>query len=513
MHRHAWRPQLGLALAVLLAAGTACGTRLDKEQIIAAQQSGSSAAAASETGVAASDTSGGFEPGTAESGSAGTDTGAATSLGGAGQSGSSAGASGGTSTGGAAASPGKSTASGAASAAQPGAAAKGSAAKSPGSAASPSGGGAPTPGKATGTPIIIGSVGTSSGIVGAALGPGLPAVRAWVAAVNDSGGIKGHPIKHVFADDGGDPARHRQLVQQMVERDKVVAFVFNFAPLSGQSSVDYLNQKRVPVIGDSGAAQWYYESPMFFPQFTTGRPYVRAMIRAAAAETIPQGKKKLAILNCQEAAFCVDADKLWPEEASKLGYELVFRRQTSLAQPDYTAECLAARNAGADVFGLAMDGNAIGRVANACGRSNFKPIYFIHHSTLLKEQASNPNTQGILVPIPARAYNDTSNPKVVRYQRALARYAPGEEIRQNSFAGWVAAEVFELAANRAPDPTNSAGILEGLWTFKAETLGDITLPLEYPKEKTVPQRSCWFTLRGADGKFGATEKGKNLTCS
>jgi hypothetical protein len=44
-------------------------------------------------------------------------------------------------------------------------------------------------------------------------------------------------------------------------------------------------------------------------------------------------------------------------------------------------------------------------------------------------------------------------------------------------------------------------------------LGDITLPLEYPREKTVPQRSCWFTLRGADGKFGATEKGKNLTCS
>jgi len=355
-------------------------------------------------------------------------------------------------------------------------------------------------------------VGTSSGIVGAALGPGLPAVRAWVGAVNDAGGIKGHPVKHVFADDGGDPARHRQLIQQMVERDKVVAFVFNFAPLSGQSSVDYLNQKRVPVIGDSGAAQWYYESPMFFPQFTTGSPYVKAMIRAAAAETIPQGKKKLAILNCQEAQFCVDADKLWPEEAAKLGYELVFRRQTSLAQPDYTAECLAARNAGAEVFGLAMDGNAIGRIASACGRSGFNPIYFIHHSTLLKEQASDPNTEGILIPIPARAFNDTSNAKVVRYQKALSRYAPGEEIRQNSFAGWVAAEAFEAAANRAPDPTTSAGILEGLWTFKGETLGDITMPLEFPRESTVPQRSCWFTLRGGDGKFVATDKGKSLTC-
>jgi branched-chain amino acid transport system substrate-binding protein len=317
----------------------------------------------------------------------------------------------------------------------------------------------------------------------------------------------------VFADDGGDPARHRQLIQQMVERDKVVAFVFNFAPLSGQSSIDYLNQKRVPVIGDSGAAQWYYESPMFFPQFTTGRPYVEAMIRAAAVETVPQGKKKLAILNCQEAQFCVDADKMWPELAPKLGYELVFRRQTSLAQPDYTAECLAAKNAGAEVFGLAMDGNAIGRVASACGRSGFKPTYFIHHSTLLKEQASDPNTEGILVPIPARAYFDKTNAKVVRYQQALARYAPGEEIRQNSFAGWVAAEAFELAANRAPDPTTSAGVLEGLWTFNGETLDNITLPLVYPREGKTPQKICWYTLQGGGGKFGYTDKGKALTCS
>jgi branched-chain amino acid transport system substrate-binding protein len=331
--------------------------------------------------------------------------------------------------------------------------------------------------------------------------------------INAGGGIKGHPVKHVFADDGGDPARHRQLVQQMVERDKVVAFVFNFAPLSGQSSIDYLNQKRVPVIGDSGAAQWYYESPMFFPQFTTGRPYVEAMIRAAAAETVPQGKKKLAILNCQEAQFCVDADKLWPELAPKLGYELVFRRQTSLAQPDYTAECLAAKNAGAEVFGLAMDGNAIGRVASACGRSGFKPIYFIHHSTLLKEQASDPNTAGILVPIPARAYFDKTNAKVVRYQQALAKYAPGEEIRQNSFAGWVAAEGFELAANRAPDPTTSAGVLEGLWTFNGETLDNITLPLVYPREGKTPQKICWYTLQGGGGKFGYTDKGQALTCS
>jgi branched-chain amino acid transport system substrate-binding protein len=526
MHRHSWRGRVGLGLALLLA-GTACGTRLDRAQIVSAYR-GTETSGPSGGGLEAGTgaVSGAPAPGAA-TGADPAAAAAATPAAGGSTTGVGSGSTGAASTGVASAPPGR--ASSAAGTGSPTAGAKSANAGGPagaaqpgagqGQAATPSGGAAPgagaTPGApaaAGGAPIVVGSVGTVSGIVGAALGPGLPAVRAWVAAVNAAGGIKGHLLKHVYADDGGDPARHQQLVRQMVERDHVIAFVFNFAPLSGQSSIDYLNKARVPVIGDSGAAQWYYESPMFFPQFTTGRPYVEAMIRAAAAETIPQGKKKLAILNCQEAQFCVDADKLWPELAPKLGYDLVFRRQTSLAQPDYTAECLAAKNAGAEVFGLAMDGNAIGRVASACGRAGFHPIYYIHHSTLLKEQASDPNTEGLLVVIPDRAYFDTSNPKVVRYQQALARFAPGEEIRQNSFAGWVAAEAFELAANRAPDPTTSAGILEGLWTFHGETLGDITLPLEYVRDGKTPQKICWQTIRAGGGKFVYTDKGKNLNC-
>jgi branched-chain amino acid transport system substrate-binding protein len=338
-------------------------------------------------------------------------------------------------------------------------------------------------------------------------------VQAFVAATNAAGGLKGHPIKHVYGDDGGDPARHRQLVQQFVERDKVAAFVFNFAPLSGQSSLEYLTQKRVPVIGEQASSEWFYESPMFFPQQSTGKVYVEAMIRAAAAETIPQGKKKLAILNCQEAQFCVDADKMWPDLAAKVGYELVFRRQASLAQPDYTAECLAARNAGAEVFGLAMDGNAIGRIGSACTRVGFHPIYFIHHGALLVEHASDPNIDGILSPLGLRAWFDTSNPVVGRYQKALTTYAPGQKPKDSSFMGWAAAELFQAAVNHAPDPTTSAGMLEGLWALDGDTLGDITYPIKYIREQNAPRALCWFTVRGSNGKWSYTDKGRNRTCA
>jgi branched-chain amino acid transport system substrate-binding protein len=286
----------------------------------------------------------------------------------------------------------------------------------------------------------------------------------------------------------------------MVERDKVIAFVMHFTPLAGQATVDYLTQKRIPVTGDSGAGQWFYQSPMFFPQFCTGQCWVRAMIFAAGAETVPQGKTKLAMLNCQEAQFCVDADKLWPGLAPKAGYEVVFKRQASLAQPDYTAECLGARNAGAQV------------IASSCARVDFHPIYFIHHSALLVDHAKDPNLDGIIVPLASRGWFDAANPVVAAYQKALASYAPGAEAKDPSFAGWVAAQVFQAAAQAAPDPTTTAGILEGLWSLKNDSFGDITYPHTFNREANQTETLCFYTIRGSQGKWAYTDQGKTLKC-
>ena len=520
------RRLIGLGLAVVLTLGSACGTRLDKSAIVAAHDgNGSQALAAgpSSTGSDGAPGSGaaGVSPGSAAE--AGAATGAPATGGGAVSSGAIPG--GATSSGatGAGTKAGSTSATGSAvgksaaaagpgAARQPGgaagAAASGTGQSTPGAGATPGA----TPAAATGAPILVGALGQTSGIVGAAVGPALPALQAWAASVNAAGGIKGHPVKLYFADDGGDPARARQLVQQMVERDKVIAFVMHFTPLAGQATVDYLNQKRIPVTGDSGAGQWFYESPMFFPQFCTGQCWVRAMIFGAAAETVPQGKTKLAMLNCQEAQFCVDADKMWPGLAPKVGYNVVFKRQASLAQPDYTAECLGARNAGAEVFGLAMDGNAIGRIASACARVNFHPIYFIHHSALLVDHAKDPNLDGILVPLASRSWFDTSNAVVVAYQKALATYAPGAEPKDPSFAGWVAAQVFQAAAQVAPDPTTTAGILEGLWSLKNDTFGDITYPHTFNREAKQTETLCFYVIRGSEGKWGYTDQGKALRC-
>src|SRR5207249_4907127 len=64
----------------------------------------------------------------------------------------------------------------------------------PGAGAGAGAGGA-APAAANGAPILVGALGQTSGIVGAAVGPALPALQAWTAATNAAGGIKGHPVK------------------------------------------------------------------------------------------------------------------------------------------------------------------------------------------------------------------------------------------------------------------------------------------------------------------------------
>src|SRR5207245_1410101 len=157
-----------------------------------------------------------------------------------------------------------------------------------------------------GQPVVIGIVGTQSGIVGASIADGVKAVQAWVAATNATGGLHGHQVRVVVADDQADPARQRALVQQLVEQNHVIAFVYNDAPLTGQASVDYLTQKRVPVLGSELAGQWFYQSPMFFPEAVSGLVLTDVSVRGVAQVVVPHGQVKTALLTCQEAQYCTD---------------------------------------------------------------------------------------------------------------------------------------------------------------------------------------------------------------
>jgi branched-chain amino acid transport system substrate-binding protein len=351
-------------------------------------------------------------------------------------------------------------------------------------------------------PIVVASVGTYSGIVGQNIGGGVKALQAWVSSVNAKGGINGHLVQLFIADDVGDPARHRALVQQMVEERRAIAFLFNAEVLSGQGSVDYIDRVRVPVIGSEGGGEWFHSNQYYFPQHSSGKDLPLTPLGSATVSQFPQGKKKLGTIVCADGIqVCEDAKKTFPERAPKYGFDYVYNGSASLAQPDLTANCLAAQDAGAQLLMILMDKNSIQRAARSCSNIGYKPIYLLNQTIENDALATDPLLDGAVGSGVVAPWFDTSSPSVVEFREAMAAHAPGVDISGAPMQGWTSAKLFEKAAARIGNPPTSEQVLQGLWSMKGETLGGLVPPRTFTQGEPAPHAVCFWSWVVKDRKF------------
>ena len=95
---------------------------------------------------------------------------------------------------------------------------------------------------------------------------------------------------------------------------------------------------------------------------------------------------------------------------------------------------------------------------------------------------------------------------MVEYLDALHKYLPGVASSPTLTQGWAAAKVFEKALSATVgEPATAAQVLEGLWSFKNETIGGITPPLTFVRDQPAPLANCWFYVAVKDGKMTAPQ--------
>jgi branched-chain amino acid transport system substrate-binding protein len=169
-----------------------------------------------------------------------------------------------------------------------------------------------------------------------------------------------------------------------------------------------------------------------------------------------------------------------------------------VTQPDFTAQCQNAKNAGVDQLVLGMDGSSMARVARSCASLGFRPLLSGVGQSLSPSQAEDPNLRAFGLG------NDT--PGFRAYRDALARYAPGTEPDGSSITGWAAGKLLEaavsgVAAKARSGSLTTALLLEGLGTIKNEDLGGLTAPLTFtPGQKASKSSGCvFYELLGTQG--------------
>jgi branched-chain amino acid transport system substrate-binding protein len=348
---------------------------------------------------------------------------------------------------------------------------------------------------------VIGSVGEYSGLLGPILAPGVKSVQAWAAATNAKGGLNCHPIKLVVYDAGGDPSRNQALTQRAVEQDKVIAFVYNGAALSGQASADYLKQRRIPVVGEEGAQPWVCYSPNGFPIMSSCNEGIQGIYQTLA-QVIKPGEK-VAAITCNEVPFCTGYTNNAEKYAKEAGFKLVYNGSVSMTQPDYTSACVQAKNAGAQALALGMIDSAANRVKRSC-KSVGLDVPIISNGTAFSAAKPGDGMDQAWIASGVR-FTPPNHPAVAEWLATLKQYVPGTGATANAGIGWVSAKVFELAAKAMPDTPTSQAVLEGLWTIKGNDIGGMTRPLTYVKDQPAVQTpGCWFPAKMDDSKGGWT---------
>jgi branched-chain amino acid transport system substrate-binding protein len=380
------------------------------------------------------------------------------------------------------------------------------AAGSSGAARQAGGGAAGTKGE-----IVLGSVGTSSGVLGAVSGPAPPAIKAWASWTNAHGGLAGHPVRVILADAGGDPGKAQAIVRQFVEQDHVAAVFYDYMFTEKQAVLPYLQQKQVPLIGTIGGDTSGDHSPIDFNPLL-GPDQGDAWSFILGTHTLAPDKKKLASFYCREANTCSVQEQSFKKLLPWQGMQLVYEAQVSLAQPDYTSEVLQAKNAGADVILTLVDSQSVIRIAQAAHRQGWNVqlagTYNLEQNLILQ---GSKDLEGLILTTREAPYQ--SSPKIKDYRDAMAQYQPGAAMGDLGAGVFVVGKMLDKIAGQLPDKPGPADMLKALYSLHGEKLDGLLPGITFNQGEHVNVNLCMVPIVLRGGVFVAHDAAESFVCA
>ncbi len=326
-------------------------------------------------------------------------------------------------------------------------------------------------------------------------------MQAWASWVNSHGGLAGHQVHLVVLDDGYSAAKALANAQTAINQDHAAAIFDNSDEDPSFASV--AKAANVPVLGgqetDSG-----WQNSDFFPAGATFN-YTNSVGAIIAKDA---GVKKIAALYCVEVNICAESVHQGQKLGAHYGIHYVYTAGIGFAAPNYTAQCLAAKQSGATAMTVGDASSVVEHVVQDCAAQGFTP-----------RQLSSDGTVAIAwLKIPAFNGNIDSqsdflwfvhNSATATMYAALHKYAPqvpsgpnfGEIVLQSWADGALLQAAVKAASASSSTPITSSLILKGLYGLPShETLGGLAPPLHFVKGSPA-NNSCFFEMGIKGGKF------------
>jgi branched-chain amino acid transport system substrate-binding protein len=371
---------------------------------------------------------------------------------------------------------------------------------------------------ATGSPIVIGSIGTYTGPLVGNSTVTEQIFQTWASYTNANGGINGHPVKVISYDDGGSPATAITDINKLVNA--------HILALVGMETTTYpqwapiLTKAGIPVVGGLAFAAEFFTNPQWFPVAGAGPSTAYVELKIAA----DQGKKHLGVLYCSESPDCARASQqenatVKQYSSSLGGMTFAYSAGVSATAPSYASQCLAAKQAGVDTMFYAVASATVLRVQKDCQSQGLTLL------PLASSQTADPTwatpgspAEGAISANGTFPWTADDTAAAKAFQGAINQYDPSFKttVGYSDAASeiWTSLQLFKTAAEAGKISANPtpAEVISGFYALpKNDTLGGLASTLNYNKGKPNPPVQCGFVTELQNDKFTAPQ-GSKLIC-
>jgi branched-chain amino acid transport system substrate-binding protein len=360
---------------------------------------------------------------------------------------------------------------------------------------------------ATKSTVVIGDLCSCTGPEASTISQTTATMQAWASWVNSHGGLAGHPVKLVVQDDNYSPVQAIAAANTLIDTDHVIAIFDNsdedpsWGPVAQKADVPVLGGQET----DSG-----WQNADFYPagaSFNYTGPVGDIVAKKA-------GVKKEADLYCVEVTICAPT-KQGVTLAAHYGIKFVYTSGISFAAPNYSAECLAAKQAGATAMSVGDASSIVDKVVENCAAQGYTPLELSSDGTVAIAWLDIPGMNGNIdtqSDLPWFVHNSATKDMYA----ALAKYAKGVTTGQNFgevvLQSWSDGALLQAAVATAKPSgaLTSAVIKKGLYALPSgETLGGLAPPLHFVKGKPA-NNSCFFVMGVKHKKFVELNGGKTI---
>jgi branched-chain amino acid transport system substrate-binding protein len=361
-------------------------------------------------------------------------------------------------------------------------------------------------------PVKIGLLCACTGPISAGIEEVPPVAKAWVDSVNASGGINGHKIDLIVEDDTSSPSKSTSEAQTLVGTDHVVAIID--ATSEDFSWASYVQAQGVPVVGLNTSTEPFYTNSDFYPEGQTED----SLFFGITAAVHQAGGKDFALFYCAEAVQCQEGIAPLESQAKTAGEDVVAALEVSASAPNYTAQCLAAKQAGATVAFVADVQTVDEKIIQDCYAQGYKPKVVVDGETIGPSMATSTGFNvATYFTVPNLPY--FANSSAIKAMDSAVKKYSGASVLTNSNYNELAAEAWmsgkeiqaAVTAAKVSGAPTSAEIVKGLDSFHDQTLDGLAPNLTYTAGKPHPV-DCWYYALLKNGKY-STPYGLKTFCA